>query len=176
MKQQSFEVQACRNGGEREWCAAVPTGGYFRRRRSEARPQEEDAAIIDADGWSYKKWFRVKVHFWKKCIKSGVSNTSFCVRSSSSVKFQSGAFLHFWLFLCGLLMPSEGALWALLCWMAPSFPLKFAKNSIFIKENGPSKKIFPLRGQNAGEGPRTPPAGGVRDSARSASASYIHCF
>ena len=26
----------------------------------------------------------------------------------------------------------------------------------FIKENGPSKKNFPLRGQNPGEAPRTP--------------------
>ena len=86
-------------------------------------------------------------------------------------------FGYFWLFLCGLLMPSEGALWALSCWMAPSFPLKFAKKSIFIKENWPSKKIFPLRGQNPGEAPRTPlTQEGVRDSARSASASYIHCF
>ena len=59
-------------------------------------------------------------------------------------------FGYFWLFLCGLLMPSEGALWALSCWMAPSFPLKFAKKSVFIKENWPSKKIFPLRGQNPG--------------------------
>ena len=66
--------------------------------------------IIEADGWSYKKWFRVKVHFWKKCIKSGVSKASFCVPSWSSMKVQSWAFLRFGLFLWGHLIPSEGSI------------------------------------------------------------------
>ena len=68
------------------------------------------AGIIEADGWSYKKWFRVKVHFWKKCIKSGVSKASFCVPSWSSMKVQSWAFLRFGLFLWGHLIPSEGSI------------------------------------------------------------------
>ena len=66
--------------------------------------------IIEADGWSHKKWFRVKVHFWKKCIKLRVSTASFCVPSCSSMKFQSWAFLRFGLFLWGHLIPSEGSI------------------------------------------------------------------
>ena len=52
----------------------------------------------------------MKVHFWKKCIKSGVSKASFCVPSWSSMKVQSWAFLRFGLFLWGHLIPSEGSI------------------------------------------------------------------
>ena len=68
------------------------------------------AGIIEADGRSYKKWFRVKVHVWKKCIKSDVSKASFCVPSWSSMKVQSWAFLRFGLFMWGHLIPSEGSI------------------------------------------------------------------
>jgi len=68
------------------------------------------ARIIGADGWIHKKWFRVKVHLWNKCIKSGVSKASFCVPSWSSMKVQSWAFLRFGLFLWGHLIPSDGSI------------------------------------------------------------------
>ena len=46
----------------------------------------------------------------------------FCEAIWFRVKVQSWDFLHFSLFLWGLLTPSEGAVWVVLCWMAPSFP------------------------------------------------------
>ena len=124
--------------------------------------------IIEADGWSHKKWFRVKVHFWKKCIKSRVSNTSFCVLSASSVEFQSGAFMHFGLFLWGLLMrllrllrcvrrvyrvcvcvapgqslerwPLSTCRWTSSCWHAELPNLYW----IFSSENGPLQMTEPF--------------------------------
>ena len=46
----------------------------------------------------------------------------FCEAIWFRVKVQSWDFLHVGLFLWGLLTPSEGSVWVVLCWMAPSFP------------------------------------------------------
>ena len=73
------------------------------------------------------------------------------------MKFQSGAFLHFWFVSAG---PSDAfvALRASrvsrVCVACVAVLRQFL--IFFIKENGPSKKNFPLRGQNPGEAPRTP--------------------
>ena len=46
----------------------------------------------------------------------------FCDAIWFRMKVQSWDFLHVGLFLWSLLTPSEGSVWVVLCWMAPSFP------------------------------------------------------
>ncbi len=65
----------------------------------------------------------------------------FCEAIWFRVKVQSWAFLHFGLFLWGLLTPSEGAVWVVLCWMALNF---------FLLWKWTLKKNFPLRGPGTG--------------------------
>ena len=46
----------------------------------------------------------------------------FCDAIWFRMKVQPWDFLHVGLFLWSLLTPSEGSVWVVLCWMAPSFP------------------------------------------------------
>ena len=106
----------------------------------------------------------------------------FCEAIWFRVKVQSWDFLHFGLFLWGLLTPSEGAVWVVLCWMAPSFPPQRSRISAnfwlileasppeffpFMKMD-PQKKFSAARPGNWGHGAGAPMRARRARSARSA--------
>ncbi len=98
--------------------------------------------------------------------------------------------------LPGLLTPSEGAVWVVLCWMAPSFPPTFEKKCKFLTylesvspwifsfyENGSSKKISAARPGNwGGVPPQTPPSSArplparAKRAKRASRAIYLYTF
>ena len=113
----------------------------------------------------------------------------FCDAIWFRMKVQPWDFLHVGLFLWSLLTPSEGSVWVVLCWMAPSFPPNVReKVEIFDlswKRLPPNfvllwkwtlKKNFPLRGPGFGGPEQGPGNARAARAQRAKRAIYLYTF